>query len=154
MIRYHSIDSRGSVTDGPGVRTVVFLQGCDRHCPNCHNPSTWNRDAGILTTEGALRDEILKSAPTKRVTISGGEPMLQAGAVEKLIALLKEAGLDVALYTSCERSEIPKAILDHLDYLKTGPYVDALRTTVTPYVGSTNQRFEKLHEEKEERECT
>ena len=144
MIRYQTIDARGSMCDGPGVRTVIFLQGCNRYCYNCHNPSTWDRNGGTLISEEALRDEIVRCSPTKRATISGGEPLLQAEAVAKLIALLKEGGFDVALYTGFERSDVPDAILEQLDYLKTGPYVDALRTTVTPYVGSTNQRFETL----------
>lgn len=144
MIRLHGVDYCGSVCDGPGVRTVIFLQGCTRRCQGCHNPSTWDVDGGYCLEEERLVHELLERSPTKRVTISGGEPLLQVDAVEKLAGLLKAEGYDVALYTSFARREVRPSILEKVDYIKTGEYIQALRTTVRPYVGSENQVFETL----------
>ena len=91
-----------------------------------------------------LAAEIAQNSPTNRVTISGGEPLLQADDLVKLLALLKRVGFELALYTSWEQGAIPADVMELIDYLKTGEYIDDLRTTVTPYVGSTNQRFVKV----------
>lgn len=147
MIRIHSVDYRGSICDGPGIRTVIFLQGCLRHCPRCHNPQTWDMDGGRLMPEEELAGEVIRLSWTKRVTISGGEPLLQTDSVVKLAALLRAAGFDTALYTGFSRQDVPESVLEHLEYLKTGEYVDALRTTVVPYVGSKNQVFERISPE-------
>lgn len=144
MIRIHCVDYRGSTCDGPGIRTVVFLQGCLQHCPGCHNPSTWDTEGGFEMEEADLVRDLLQRSPTKRVTISGGEPLLQARAVKVLVALLEREGFDIALYTSFQRQDVPSDILRRLNHLKTGPYIAALRTTVIPYVGSENQLFETL----------
>ena len=147
MIRIHAIDDRGSICDGPGIRTVVFLQGCLRHCPNCHNPSTWDPRAGFDMDERELAQQLAERTPSKRVTISGGEPLLQKEALVHLLRELKARGIETALYTGFEWEELPKEILPLLDYVKVGSYIDALRTTVTPYIGSTNQAFIKLPKE-------
>jgi len=144
MIRVNYVDCRGSVVDGPGIRTVVFTQGCLRHCFHCHNPQTWDTQGGRLMREEDLAEEVIRGSPTKRVTISGGEPLLQTEAVIKLAGLLRRDGFEIALYTGYAREDVPEALLDVLDYLKTGEYIDSLRTTVTPYVGSKNQVFEKV----------
>ena len=144
MMRLHTVDYRGSACDGPGIRTVIFHQGCRRRCPNCHNPSTWDEKGGYEVEEAALVRELLERSPTKRVTISGGEPLLQPEAVEKLVGLLNREGFDIALYTGFHREDVPPGILAGLNYLKTGEYIDALRTTVSPYIGSRNQVFETL----------
>ncbi len=144
MIRIHCVDNRGSVCDGPGIRTVVFLQGCLRHCPGCHNPSTWDTEGGFEMDEADLVHKLAQHSPTKRVTISGGEPLLQTQAVETLVTLLKQEGFDIALYTAFQKQDVPPSILQHLNHLKTGPYIKALHTTVVPYVGSKNQQFETL----------
>ena len=144
MLRVNSIDYRGSICDGFGIRTVVFLQGCTRHCPGCHNPETWKTDAGRAVEPDELALEIDKMSPFKQVTISGGEPLLQPEDLEALLASLKALGFEITLYTSHQRGEVPAGILNLIDYLKTGEYIEALRTTVQPFVGSTNQRFEKV----------
>lgn len=144
MIRLHGVDYRGSVCDGPGIRSVIFFQGCMRRCPGCHNPTTWDLDGGYDIEETSLLSELDRCSPTKRVTISGGEPLLQQDAVEMLVGLLKQEGYDVALYTGFAKQEIRPTILAMLDYVKTGEYVEALHTTVIPYVGSKNQIFEAL----------
>jgi len=101
-------------------------------------------NGGYCVAEANLVRELLERSPTKRVTISGGEPLLQEDAVEKLVGLLKKEGYDVALYTSFAKHEVRPSILERLDHIKTGEYIQALRTTIRPYVGSENQVFETL----------
>ena len=144
MLNINSIDYCGSICDGPGIRTVVFFQGCTRHCPGCHNPKTWASNTGRLIEPEELALEIEDLSPTKRITISGGEPLLQPQGLECLATALKTRGFEIALYTSNGRNEVPARILGLIDYLKTGEYVEALRTTTKPYVGSSNQRFERV----------
>ena len=99
----HSIQSLGTV-DGPGVRYVVFLQGCPLRCKCCHNPDTWSTEGG-----SAYRpEEILRKALRFReyfgreggITLSGGEPLLQAAFVREVFSLCREAGISTCLDTS------------------------------------------------------
>lgn len=101
--RIHSFQSLGTV-DGPGVRSVVFMQGCALRCPYCHNPDTWAMDGGTETDAETLFARILKYTPyygeTGGVTVSGGEPLLQAAFVRELFALCKANGISTALDTA------------------------------------------------------
>ena len=144
IIIINSIDFRGSICDGPGIRTVLFLQGCKRHCFNCHNPQTWDINNGIKYDINELANTIIEKSSFKKITISGGEPLLQIEQLEKLLNLLKSENFNITLYTGFEKKDVPKNILIKLNYLKTGEYKNNLRTTITPYVGSTNQLFEKI----------
>ena len=101
--RVHSFQSLGTV-DGPGVRAVVFMQGCPLRCVCCHNPDTWALDGGSLTTPEAMAEKIrrLKAYFGKEggVTVSGGEPLVQAEFVTELFRILKSEGISCALDTS------------------------------------------------------
>ena len=139
-IRIHSILSE-SMADGPGLRTVVFVQGCDKRCPGCHNPGSWDKKGGILYSVEDLVGKIVGIAETHRVTISGGEPLLQLTAVMELALSLKGKGFNLCLYTGREESEVPSGVFAVFDAVKTGPYDAMKRSSVTAYVGSTNQKF-------------
>lgn len=101
--RIHSIESFGSA-DGPGVRYIVFLQGCRMRCKYCHNPDTWSLQAGELQTP----EEVLKKAlryksywgKTGGITVSGGEALLQIDFLIELFKLAKEKGVHTTLDTS------------------------------------------------------
>ena len=98
----HSIQSMGTV-DGPGVRTVVFTEGCPVRCAYCHNPDTWERREAHLVEASALAERILRFYPYIKnggVTFSGGEPCLEAAFLTELASLLKERGLHIALDTA------------------------------------------------------
>ena len=100
--RIHSTESFGTV-DGPGVRFVVFMQGCPMRCLYCHNPDTWNIGAGKEVSAEELFKEIEENKSFYKkggITVSGGEPLLQAEFVTKLFTLSKEAGIHTALDTS------------------------------------------------------
>lgn len=101
--RVHSIQSLGTV-DGPGVRFVVFLQGCHLRCGCCHNPDTWDLNGGKLYSP----EELVQKAVRCReyfgtdggVTLSGGEPLLQAEFAREIFTLCQEQGINTCLDTS------------------------------------------------------
>ena len=99
----HSLQSLGTV-DGPGLRYVVFLQGCPLRCVYCHNPDTWDPAGGTVMGTEELVEKILRCRPyfgaEGGVTVSGGEPLLQAEFVTQLFARLKRKGVHTALDTS------------------------------------------------------
>jgi len=138
-IRINSIDYSGSIVDGPGIRTVLFVQGCTQRCQDCHNPSTWDLDGGELREISDVVDDIRANSINKKITISGGEPLLQEKAILKLIKILED--FDIALYTHFDLKDVPKAIIDNLDYIKVGIYIKEKKSTTLPYIGSSNQKF-------------
>ena len=101
--RIHSVESFGSA-DGPGVRYIVFLKGCNMRCQYCHNPDTWAKDGGELMTP----EEVLKKALRYKtywkekggITVSGGEALLKIDFVTELFRLAKEKGVNTCLDTS------------------------------------------------------
>lgn len=141
-VRINSIKFNRSLVDGPGVRTVVFFQGCDLRCEGCQNPSTWDIGGGYETTTEELVDLLKENVVNKKITFSGGEPLLQADALMDIVKRLN--GYDIALYTGHELHEVPQELLEHIKYIKTGPYKKEFRTTITPFVGSTNQQFRRI----------
>lgn len=128
-----------SLCDGIGYRTVLFLQGCDLQCKGCQNKSTWDLTKGIKKDIKVLAQELREKCFNKKLTISGGEPLMQAGALRELLEELKD--FDLCLYTGHELNEVPQSILTYLKYIKVGRFVQELRTTTKPFVGSSNQRF-------------
>lgn len=102
--RIHSLESFGTV-DGPGIRFVVFMQGCPLRCQYCHNPDTWDVFKGKEYTPGELMEEIIKyksymDFSKGGVTFTGGEPMLQAEFLLEVSKLCKSKGISVAVDTS------------------------------------------------------
>ncbi len=117
--RVHSVQSLGAV-DGPGVRYVVFLQGCPLRCAYCHNPDTWEFSGGKEQEAEDLVREICRFKPyfgTKGgVTVSGGEPLAQGNFVEELFRLLHQEGIHTALDTSGVGDlEQARRVLEHTD---------------------------------------
>lgn len=101
--RIHSFESFGTV-DGPGIRFVVFMQGCPMRCLYCHNPDTWAIGGGREYTAQQVADNVLRYKNYYKggggVTVSGGEPLLQREFVTELFTLLKGKGVHTALDTS------------------------------------------------------
>ena len=99
----HSIQSLGTV-DGPGVRYVVFMQGCNLRCGFCHNPDTWEMSGGTEYTADELASKVQRFVPyfgkDGGITISGGEPLLQSGFCTELFEKCKAAGINTCLDTS------------------------------------------------------
>ena len=102
--RIHSVETLGTV-DGPGVRYVIFTQGCPLRCLYCHNPDSFKMKKGRLVSSGSLLDEIQRSADFLRrakggVTISGGEPLVQPKFISSIFRGCKEMNLHTALDTT------------------------------------------------------
>ena len=105
--RVHSVESFGSA-DGPGVRYIVFLKGCNMRCKYCHNPDTWakcgeNDGAKLMTPQEVLKTAMRYKAYWKQtggITLSGGEALLQIDFVTELFKLAKEKGVNTCLDTS------------------------------------------------------
>ena len=113
----HSTESFGAA-DGPGVRFIVFMQGCHMRCRYCHNPDTWKMDGGDEVTA----DEILKRALRFKpywgkdggITISGGEPLLQIDFVIELFKKAKELGINTCIVILSQRKNLSSASLKNL----------------------------------------
>lgn len=98
----HSFESFGTV-DGPGIRFVVFMQGCPLRCKYCHNPDSWNLSGGKEISAEEVAKNALKYKnyiKSGGVTLSGGEPLLQAEFCAELFKILKDNGVHTALDTS------------------------------------------------------
>lgn len=120
--RIHSLESLGTL-DGPGIRFVVFMQGCPLRCQFCHNPDTWDVSKGMEYTSDSLMEEILKyksymDYSNGGVTFTGGEPLLQADFLLELGKKCKENGVSVALDTSgFILNDSVKELLDYTDFV-------------------------------------
>ena len=99
----NSIETMGLV-DGPGIRVVVFLQGCKLRCIFCHNPETWNKESKLKVTSKQIVDEIRKYRSYIElgggVTFSGGEPLFQSEFLLESLKLCKKAGIHTAIDTA------------------------------------------------------
>ena len=139
-----------SIVDGPGFRFAVFTQGCVQRCEGCHNPATWDADGGVEMTVDEIIAEMLKNPLTDGLTLSGGEPLQQAGECALLAAAARENGLNVWVFTGLTFEELQnKAItepevgklLELTDVLVDGAFVLAERTLSLRWRGSRNQRI-------------
>ena len=133
------IDS--SCDDGPGVRSVLFLQGCRKNCKGCHNHQIQKHGKGTMMNIANLIEFIDKKCCNKRITISGGEPLEQLESLEILVEKLKDAGYEICVYTGWELQFVPKSLLRKIDFIKTGEFVSDLRDSNIQYVGSSNQHM-------------
>ena len=152
MLRLAGIE-RESIVDGPGIRTVIFCQGCLRHCEGCHNPETWPLNAGELVSVEDVAVIIHSNPLCRGVTFSGGEPFLQADELFKLAKKLKEDGYEIASYTGFTFEELlangtqgQRDLLSVLDVLIDGPFILSERTLDLSFRGSSNQRILNVSE--------
>ena len=117
--RVHSIQSLGTV-DGPGVRFVVFMQGCNLRCGCCHNPDTWSVSEGTEYTPEEIASKAVRYkeyfGTEGGITFSGGEPLLQADFVREVMKICHENGINTCLDTSGSiMNESVKALLEETD---------------------------------------
>ncbi len=136
-----------SIVDGPGLRCVLFCQGCPHGCPGCHNPATHPFEGGTYYTTHELLTRICAHPLCRGVTFSGGEPFCQAAALLPLARLLREKGYELAAYTGYTLEQLlamggPQAdLLALLDVLVDGRYEQAQRSLTLRFRGSANQRI-------------
>lgn len=118
--KIHSVETCGTL-DGPGIRYVVFLQGCPLRCQYCHNPDTWKYDDGQEMTVDDIIDDLSKYKSFMQfsgggITVSGGEPLLQYKFLEELFSRCKEEGFHTVVDTSgCIMNSDTKKVIEHTD---------------------------------------
>jgi anaerobic ribonucleoside-triphosphate reductase activating protein len=148
-----------SIVDGPGIRLVVFSQGCRHRCPGCHNPETHSFDGGEnIDIEDILK--MMKANPLlDGITFSGGDPFEQANEFAELGRKVKKLGLNVMTYTGYTYEEIMenmdeengwKSLLDVTDILVDGPFQIDKKSFSLRFKGSTNQRIIDINKSKKE----
>ncbi len=135
-----------TTVDGPGFRTTVYAAGCPNACPGCHNPQSWDIRAGrMMTTEDIM--QVIRADEFADVTFSGGDPMFQPeGFAELARAVKRETGKNIWCYTgytfeALRRNRSQAELLQYIDVLVDGPYVEAQRDTDLCFRGSRNQRL-------------
>ncbi len=139
----HSLQSLGTV-DGPGVRAVVFTEGCPLRCAYCHNPDTWSISEAHATDHKELAERIKKLYPYIKdggVTLSGGEPCIQAEFSTALAKELKAAGLHIAIDTCGEILDpATEELIDTVDLV----LLDIKMTTEEDYKRYTGGSLERV----------
>ena len=137
-----------SITDGPGLRFAIFVQGCPHNCPGCHNSQTHDFAGGKDADTDDLLEQGLRNPLLCGVTFSGGEPMCQARALAELARKFRARGVDdIACYTGYLIEDLlagkvdgAEELLKELDTLVDGPFIQARRTYEAKFKGSDNQR--------------
>ena len=140
-----------STVDGPGLRFVLFVQGCTHNCPGCHNPQTHALEGGRLYSLAELLELYRQNPLLTGLSLSGGEPFLQAGPLALLAEIVQQEGGNVLTYTGWRYEELSaigragnmavQRLLEASDWLVDGPFIEARKTLALRYRGSSNQRL-------------
>ena len=135
-----------SIVDGPGIRYVIFTQGCPHKCIGCHNPETHDASAGFLKSTDDILSEIKQNPLLDGVTFSGGEPFMQSDECLLLAKSLKKMGLNIFCYTGFlyEHLLADKKRCDFLkecDVLIDGKFEINQKNLMLNFKGSDNQRI-------------
>ena len=154
---------RDSVVDGPGLRDVIFFQGCHHHCKGCHNPQTWNYEGGEEWFYWDVVKELSDSS--NDITISGGEPLDQIFELYELLNTLhRTTKKRIWLYTGYTvdmSMTIFRKLAQYVDVIVDGEFIEELKNPDLLFRGSSNQRLvdmkkslkeDKVVEWKDERE--
>ncbi|SEW23806.1 anaerobic ribonucleoside-triphosphate reductase activating protein [Prevotella aff. ruminicola Tc2-24] len=134
-----------TMVDGPGFRTSIYCAGCSHRCPGCHNPQSWAFDQGHeMTTDELMK--IIMSDPFANVTFSGGDPMYQAaGFAELAQAIRQQSNKDIWCFTGFVYESLihedQRALLEQIDVLVDGPFIQELHDPDLLFRGSSNQRL-------------
>lgn len=142
-----------SITDGPGLRYTIFVQGCPHRCEGCHNPQTWDFEGGKLLTVDEIMNEIDSNPLLQGVTFSGGEPMCQAKELLPLAKRIIAKNLDIAIYSGFTFEELLKInnqyqieLLKLANTLVDGKFEKDKKDYRLKFCGSSNQRIIDLKE--------
>lgn len=145
---------RESIVDGPGMRFVVFVQGCPHRCPGCQNPQAQGFNGGTEVSIDRLVREIQKNPLLKGVTFSGGEPFCQPAPLAELARRVHSLGMDVMCYTGFVYEELLEMssrdvavqdLLESCDTLVDGPFLQEQKSLMLHFRGSSDQRILDLH---------
>lgn len=145
-MNYHDI-VKEDMLNGSGIRVVLFVSGCEHHCKNCHNPQTWSPDSGILFDESAVEEikKELNKSYVSGLTLSGGDP-LHCSNYKACLELCKQLRVEfpnknIWLYTGSSWEDISGLeIMNYVEVVVDGEFVDELKDVNFRYAGSTNQR--------------
>lgn len=138
-----------SIVDGPGIRFVIFTQGCPHHCFGCHNPQTHDFNGGREEKIDNLISKINENPLLKGVTLSGGEPFMQAKQLSKLLDKLDKNKLDIITYTGFKYEDLLQKsndengfyeLLKRTDFLIDGKFEIDKKDENLKFRGSSNQR--------------
>ena len=144
-----------TMADGPGLRTSIYCAGCGHRCPGCHNPQSWNMENGHWVSVDDLLD-VIKADEFSNVSFSGGDPFYQADAFTELARRIKaETTKTIWCWTGFTYEEIlsdaeKKQMLEYLDVLVDGPFIQEQRDTRLHFRGSANQRIIHLVPEEDD----
>ena len=139
-----------SIVDGPGLRLVVFTQGCPHGCPGCHSPQTHDFDGGTDMPVAQLLAILDKNPLLKGITFSGGEPLVRVCELLPLAQGVRERGKDIVCFTGFTFEELLEKMADDqplaellgmIDLLVDGRYIQEQRDLTLPFRGSKNQRL-------------
>lgn len=142
-----------SFVDGDGIRFAIFMQGCKRHCAGCHNPETHALDGGRLVDTKEIIAAIKKNPLLDGITLTGGEPLLQICAANELARAAKNLGLNVWCYTGYTFENLPpnaETLLENIDVLIDGEFIESLRDLELQFRGSHNQRIIDIKKTREQ----
>lgn len=147
-MNYHKIE-KYSIANGTGIRCVLWCSGCLVHCKGCQNPHTWCFDGGMPFDKVAMQElcEALDKPYIQGLTLSGGNPMDNIPEVLHICCTVKEKfpNKDIWLYSGytfeqLQQSEIAMRVLEYVDVLVDGPYIEEQRDITLHWRGSKNQR--------------
>ncbi len=134
-----------SLIYGPGIRFVIWVQGCSLHCKGCWNKDMWSFKSKFEYSIDALISKIIETKDIEGVTILGGEPFDQYEELLKLVKAIKKIHLSIILYTGYEIQELNNdnktAVFDYIDILISGRFIENLKTMEGGLVGSSNQKI-------------
>lgn len=147
MARYSKI-RKMDIANGPGMRVSIFFQGCHFQCKGCFNKETWNENGGEEYTD-KVKKRVLRYVADEHIlglTILGGEPLLKSNieSVIDLASSVRDMGKTVWLYTGYELEQVPQEVLDNVDVIVTGRFVEELKDKDLKWRGSSNQIITKL----------
>ena len=151
-MRYFKI-SDFDTAHGLGIENVLWVSGCSHHCPQCHNPQTWDKNAGEEFTEEVLDNLLdkLKRPYIKRLTLSGGDPLFLGNRDEitNIVRKVKKnfPNIKIWCYTGYLWEEVKDLpCMDFIDVLVDGEFKVELRDITLPFCGSSNQRIINVKE--------
>ena len=134
----------GTSVDGIGLRTSLYCAGCENRCPSCHNPQSWDENGGDAITVDELYNRIVEA--DMNVTFTGGDPMFHPEGFIALSSLIKRnTGKTIWCYTGYLFEQLlqnpsQRALLEQVDVLVDGRFIEALRDETLRFRGSSNQR--------------
>ena len=137
-----------SIVDGEGIRYTIFMQGCNRHCKGCHNPTAQPLGGGRIVDTSELIADFKSNPILSGITLTGGEPLLQIKPALELAKATKNLGLNVWCYTGFKFRELPSEayeLLEYGDVLVDVEYIEELRNLDLKFRGSMNQSIIDLN---------